>query len=415
MRSLTQLATRSLTLLALGACLASPLVGCAQEREPINRVQPNYYHKTYFTDDWVYQRTVVAVPASNGFTFVGDTDFWGVRHIRWDIQEGFLYGRRTTELVKNADDANRREAAGEEYEGEVVAAYRITKHFDIVRAYNSMTGEELNILEENSWDRPWYEREFIRVDWSVNLVTNADLSWEAASAEPVPYFVQEFDDATGLRHRDAPVFEPDATRPVEAGTERYFDVTNKMFARAGTINYPPYGDIPLCWLDETIECGAGEYTIRHSFWKRPADHQFEPLAYKGKMTEAYGYIWSERLVYDEAGLFEQNRERYANIHNLWQRSFDDDGDPLPYADRGLRPVVYYKNRDFPSQADDPTLNDAVKDVETMYASVFNDAVDALEVDRDGQSMFLLCNNPVVDTDPKQCGAAGLSPRLGDMR
>jgi hypothetical protein len=45
------------------------------------------------------------------------------------------------------------------------------------RSYNPTTGEELNIVEENMVDRPWYEREYMRVDWSQNLVDNPDWSF----------------------------------------------------------------------------------------------------------------------------------------------------------------------------------------------------------------------------------------------
>ena len=36
-----------------------------------------------------------------------------------------------------------------------------------------------------------------------NLVHNYDLDFETQSVESIPYFVQEFDDATGKRNPDA--------------------------------------------------------------------------------------------------------------------------------------------------------------------------------------------------------------------
>src|SRR5690606_20026554 len=51
---------------------------------------------------------------------------------------------------------------------EIVASFPITSHFDIQQEYNSATGEVLNILSENTADRPWYQREYIRVDWVLN-------------------------------------------------------------------------------------------------------------------------------------------------------------------------------------------------------------------------------------------------------
>src|SRR5690606_22063540 len=55
-----------------------------------------------------------------------------------------------------------------------VAAYPILSHFDVIREDNSSTGEQTNVLVENTSDRPWYERDYIRVDWSRNEVTNFD-------------------------------------------------------------------------------------------------------------------------------------------------------------------------------------------------------------------------------------------------
>ena len=76
---------------------------CAKPRDPIDRVQPNYIDKKQLVDQWYYQRTVVDMPAANGFTFIGSTDQKGVSRITWDIQQDFLYARRHTELIKNAD------------------------------------------------------------------------------------------------------------------------------------------------------------------------------------------------------------------------------------------------------------------------------------------------------------------------
>ena len=58
--------------------------------------------------------------------------------------------------------------------GQPVAAWPISSQFDIIRDYNSTTGEETNKIIEST-ERPWNEREFIRVDWSQNLVTDSDV------------------------------------------------------------------------------------------------------------------------------------------------------------------------------------------------------------------------------------------------
>ena len=58
-------------------------------------------------------------------------------------------------------------------DGQVVASFKIESHFDIKRAYNPSTGEEQNLIQENTTDRPWYQREYFRVDWSQNLMTDS--------------------------------------------------------------------------------------------------------------------------------------------------------------------------------------------------------------------------------------------------
>lgn len=387
--------------LAVAGLAVAAVAGCAEERPVIDRVQPNALEKSMFDGEWYYVRTVVDVPAANGFTHVGDTDHSGMKKIRWDIQEDYLYGRRTTELIEGADNKG---LEGEEYEGEVVAAYRIQSHFDIVNAYNPTTGERLNIREENTRDRPWYERDYMRIDWSTNLVHNYTLSFEAASVEPVPYYVQEFDEETGERHPDAPHFEEDGS---------YFDITNKLFAKAGTTEYPGYGTIPICWLfgNEFDECGAGEFTIRNSFKKIDPDHQYEPLPYKGKSTEVFGYFTTDRMVYDDhTGIRQQTKKRYLNRHNLWHRWFDDNGDPIPYAERELKPIVYHVNRDFPED-----LKEIARNVGEQWDGTFTDAVKALGHDPKGPAFIACLNNPVREGDPAECGAPGTSPRLGDIR
>ena len=48
--------------------------------------------------------------------------------------------------------------------------FKILSHFDVKREYNAGTGEQTNVISENTTDRPWYDRDYMRVDWSVNLV-----------------------------------------------------------------------------------------------------------------------------------------------------------------------------------------------------------------------------------------------------
>jgi hypothetical protein len=391
-------------LFALLFCVlgSSLLAGCAQVVGDIDRTQPNAIKKALFVDEWYYQRTVVDVPASTGFTFVGNTDYSGMMKITWDIQEDVLFARRTTELLKGSSDKGWK---GKDYQGEVVAAFRIEKHFDIIRQYSASTGEQMNVIEENSVDRPWYEREYIRVDWSESKVHNLQLDFESQSVESVPYYVQDTDPLTGEPHPDAPYFTDDGT---------YFDVTSKLFAKAGTIDIPGYGTVPLCWLrgEEFTECGAGEYSIRHSFLKLDPNRQYVPLPYKGKTTEVFGFFWTDQMVYDpETGIRVHGQERHISRHNLWKQWMDADGNEIPHAERALRPIVYHVNRDFPDD-----LKGIAANVAKQWNDVFLDVVKSLGHDPGDRDVFVLCkNNPVQEGDPTECGGAGNSPRIGDIR
>ncbi len=54
--------------------------------------------------------------------------------------------------------------------GEPLAAFPIDSHFDIQRQYNPATGETSVVTEENTRDRMWWERDYMRVDWTTNNV-----------------------------------------------------------------------------------------------------------------------------------------------------------------------------------------------------------------------------------------------------
>ncbi len=392
---------RPTTLTAITLSLALFAGACAEQREPIDRVQPNALVKKTFDGRWYYQRTVIDVPAANGFTFVGNTDHGGLQIVRFDLQEKFLYVRRDIELIKSGDN---KEEKGEGYKGEVIAAFNVVKHFDIRHAYNPTTGEELNILEENAVDRPWYEREFVRIDWSNNQVHNYQLDFERKSIESVPYYVQETN-TDGTRNPDAPRFEEDGS---------YFDVTSRIFAKAGTIDYPGYGEIPVCWLlgeGGITECGAGQYSIRHSFLKKDAKRQYEPKTYKGAETDMFGFFWSERYEYsDKEGITEPDKNRYMSRHNIWKKWRDDAGELIPHVDREPRPIVYHVNTDMPDD-----LKPIVAKVGKQWNKIFKDTIGAVGNKYDGD-MFITCvNNPIQKGDLAACGPVGSSPRLGDVR
>ena len=81
---------------------AGLIASCAQEQEPINRVQPNYVKKSDFSGLWYYGRTIVDVPAADGFTFVGDGS-WTLKKVRFDIKKRPVHSA-DDRIPKDGDD-----------------------------------------------------------------------------------------------------------------------------------------------------------------------------------------------------------------------------------------------------------------------------------------------------------------------
>src|SRR4051794_32137823 len=169
------------------AAVAAALAGCAAQRPPINRVQADALDKSFFVgsdlqstadDPEFYKRgTVVSVAygaAQDGLF----TSSYGepLSRIRWEITEDTLNARLSYERIRGTDgkgnpyDGVQRKATND---GQIVASYKIVSHFDVKNDYNPQTGETLNVVVENTTDRVWDQRQFFRVDWSKNLVSDA--------------------------------------------------------------------------------------------------------------------------------------------------------------------------------------------------------------------------------------------------
>lgn len=312
------------------ACLlvllaSTSTLSCAEEREPINRVQPNALSKSFFVgealddpsdDPEFYMRnTVIDVAAGSGadglFT---SSDAQPTARIRFEVTEQLLVARLTYELVENTDGKGVRRTP----DGQIVAAFAIQSHFDIRRDYNETTGEETNVIVENTGDRPWNERTYFRVDWSRNLVTDAyDLDslsqlgiYYGVTWDPVAYYVND------PSNPDHPVFDLD---------RGYFDITHKALASPEVLE-DEWGQYPACWLIgsfPTLNCNPSEVTLRQAFL-RVEDHDYEPLEIDGTMMDMFGYFTWDRFGYDRRyGVIDDDWRRFATRWNLYQQSHVD--------------------------------------------------------------------------------------------
>lgn len=458
-----RLLTRTAALLALASAISVP--GCFEPRPPINQVQPNVIEKAVFADEWYYQQTVIDSPYSAGFTFVGEQG--SLERIRWEIQENYLIARRAYEFIAGSEPTG---ITGSAEDGAVVAAYRISSHFDIRRAYNPVTGEELNVITENNTDRPWYERRFMRVEWETNLADATDMFaisrvLDGLEVENVAYYVQDLNDP------NRPRFETDPSDP--DGPIQYMDIVNRLFVQPQEAYIEGFGAIPSCYLlySSHLDCAASEITVRNSFLRVDPRRDYQPTLYTGDRMERFGYFVTERAGYDDSyGVVEGARHRFANRHNLWmsshrrapnlpdgtpgpviachadadcddgrgsvcdldygraRRSYDADGlvgaCTIPYRDREVRPVVYYTTANFPEDLAPDAQNFAAGWNEAFVGTIgglreqeclANGGTDcAAEATRTTQA-YAVCRSPVVEGDPEICGPVGTEARPGDLR
>ncbi len=314
------------------AALAT-LAGCAEERPPINRVQPFALEKSFFVGDdltdprddpefWT-QATLIDVGygASQDGLFTS-TYAQPMSRIKWQVTEDMLIGRIAYERIEGTDGKG---VGGPVNDGIVAVAFRIESHFDIINSYNPTTGEKLNIIDENASDRPWYERTYFRVDFSQNLSTD-NYDFDTLSMVGifggVTYEAMKYD-VTDPADPHAPVFD--------VGTG-YFDITSKAFAKPQVIDLSHLGwgidAFPACFLDPdfmggtgpSAQCSPVELTIRHSF-RRVEDTDFEPQDWDGFRFQAYGAFTAERNGYARNyGMSDDLWHRFIARYDIWARS-----------------------------------------------------------------------------------------------
>lgn len=407
--------TRRLLMAASLVGFASTGVGCADEREPINRVQPNALDKAFFVgnltdelDNPVFFSKAFVIDQSAGQNGLSVGLYSGTDRIKWEVSEEFLIAHKAYQIAQGQDDHGKPEGAPN---GVVVAKFAISGHFDIKRSYNPQTGEELNVVEENTSDRPWYERQYMRVDWSSNQVV--DPMWGEIffgkifgdlNVEALTYTV------TDPQSEDAPYFD------VKDG---YFDVTNKYYTSPKMEYFAPWDEeLPTCALvgiftsSTTSDCNNQEATVRHSFWKVQADHDYEPTENtKRKMDVVASFggagdsfqpgfaggttqCWDPQYAYTDA-CFHQ----YLVKTNFWAKSHfevtcnsDFDGDDngtadecatasptntggsqcdlyyhkctIPLRERQIKPVGFWMNKETPVELLD-AVNEAGVPVEAL--------------------------------------------------
>lgn len=437
--------------------IATMMVSCAQDVGTVDRTQPNALRKTMFDGEWYMRQTVVEVPYQVDYTFIGEHPWPNTADlVQWDVQEGYLIAYRTYEhnpgseayihklnskletygtvcskdddikvLGYNQDCPEGYELQSKKaFQGTPVAAYRISKHFDIKRTYNSSTGEQSNVIVENSSDRPWYDRDYIRVDWSKNLLPDFTFGVEMTKTDPVSFYCAD-DPTDPLCTKWQPNFE---LNPEDDKQADYFHVVYRMLVQPKTIDY--YGEqIPVCYFysEEGTDCMGGEIAVKIDFMKKKDEHYaFEPKVYDNQDMDKFGFFRTTKYVYDkDRGFLDGNIEYYAQVFDVFEK--DSDGNVT-----NIKPLLYYVNREFP-QGQDERENmlstayeiangwDEVNSLgEKVHRRGWNDTYKTIATELmgdayDGSDIFIVCSNPVKEGEHSACGEPGFSPLYGDLR
>jgi hypothetical protein len=315
--------------LAIGALIACAACGCAQERDPINRVQANAIAKSFFVgeianpdDDPEFYASTTVVDVPYGVTapvFTGSTG--SLRRVKWEITEKQISARLTYETIDGVDGKGTRTTNT----GQVIASFDIESHFDIKRDYNPQTGEELNIIVENTTDRPWFEREYLRVNWSSNRLTSA------YSFDPLASLELAGTEIEPLTNRVETPGDPDA--PVFDAPGGYFDITNRVYVKPTIL-----GDFPACYYYGEIvlggtypygSCDPAEVKLRLSFLRiaqpgEPGDRDYEVAEWDGARFNAHAAFVLDRLGYDRKyGVIDAKWHRFVQRYNIWERTHLD--------------------------------------------------------------------------------------------
>jgi len=383
--------------------MAFGAAGCAQDVGDIDRTQPNKVEKSIFQGDseWYFEQTVVdtSVEGQSSRTVFGGQDsrpiFAGLKNrrlkrIQWEIKENVLYAKATVEPVRGLTE----QVDGEDHNQlGIVAAYPIEKHFDVQRRYNPKTGEPSNVIVENTTDREWDEREYMRVDWSTNLVTSFYSIGDGLGQ------LSPKDTAKKKREipQDKAYSNPSRTRI----TEDYVETTTEYV-------FDP--DVMACrsnfGVDSTFRCEGATAKVRSSFMKVPDEKTYKPMQYRGDeplmkpnadhvpmlqsraavgngysiarcnnetvndqnreafgaepseiCSEAsfgyfdrFGFFRTEMATWNENyGTYDKGRKQWANRWNIWETMYDEQGNVLPAEQRTPEPIVYHMNAGYPEE------------------------------------------------------------------
>jgi hypothetical protein len=469
---------------ALAAAFVLAAAACAQDRPDIDTVQPNYIKKSDLLGrEWYFRMTTVdaSFTASNSFegamshlergvfevqekmllfyrtyefmhgseknTLKSDVDTAmkdeNGKPIRHAVLEDYAQ-IRCTPGTKDADapcgpaawcaDASKPKLADEEdyhgncvreatryiYRGSPLNAWPIQSHFDINYEYSSASGEKTNKKVENTSDRHWYDRDYMRVGWASGSILTID------------NLVDTLGEGTGVWEGEvAPTdekFEMGTTKSAAYGTQRFISYIERRVLTAQTTYLQGYGEIPICffypwYIGGVYDCTSEEYKARSFFLEVPKYGKGDERKYVAREQddvefEKFGFFRTERPVYDlsYANAFSNNIRR-AQRHRIWDKYVKcwvepgetrTDGmandNPCKAKAAGLvwkggfdytkmkpTPIVYYINQDHPRDLVQQSI-----EIAKSWSDPFSQVAEYRTGQKPAHDMFVLCENNNLD-------------------
>lgn len=460
---------------------AGMVAGCAQDIGDIDRTQPNKVLKDDLVKGvwWMNQKVVDSASTDtvyDGISGPSEGSMAETDKVRFVVEENYLIAYRTYPILPGSDDStlnvngsdNYEEYYGIDYKGGIRAMFPIESHFDVQREYDSSTGEQSNVITENTSDRPWYERAYMRVKWDQNPIIDPwwyygdgiemDLGYNGSENNDIPEKQPYFErDSNGLLvYFDAP-----ATYIVKPS------IYDLIYQLMGYGFADPYAALEA----RIVTSFARDLTGVTSDGDTIHNGNYEPLPYDNYDMNRFGYFRIERDTYDNTtGVMNEGRIQLANRHDIWENNYTVDvaGNKvaLPIEMRTVKTTPFYIH----GMANEPLLanmsvqmidewNVAFKravyvmqhPTDTVIKQVAVPEVDALgnavnttnlslrdidlvtEIDypvlkaalASEKDVFVACHVPVRDSDPDVCLPSylakqgvqkdGYTPREGDFR
>lgn len=332
-----QKSTRSLHGIWLAAlALSLGVGGCFEQLPTVHREQTNLIDKSVFEGEWWYTRTIIdidedaltAVAGTGAFSpwpgAVSSYDLGSnsgvIGRIRWVLDENFIYAYRSTEIIVGSNT----DVGDADFRGSPLAVYRILNHVDVRQEFNPTTGEPTNVISESS-DRQWYDRQYVRVDWSTNLVSfglfvdslDFDQLFGTWRREPIPLSItDEGNSSMGEGFENLPV----AWRPqmVTVGEDDgYRFRADWPSGTEDTVHYMSFVTQDMWTPLQCFGSACGTsivLTTRDAFLRIPPNHEYAVEQLQNSEYDRFGILRTEARTYIRGGRARDELGQWCNTN-----------------------------------------------------------------------------------------------------